>query len=320
MRTQLHTFLVADLAAKIRWRMRFDRNPVFIRLQDKLAVRAYAAERRVATAGLLNATDEPETIPFDALPADYMIKANHGCGWNIICLAGQHYRFGDGRSLAGTAEPTTASAAIDGLNERVPLTREEVVVECRRWLNSRYSTREWAYQHIPPRIIVEYLMVPLEGKELLDYRFYTFDGVVKAINVGSPTYRRDHLNVFYDVNWNQIELSRYAEALPQTLPPRPKFLDEMVATASRLGKGLDFVRIDLYDTAGGIVLGEITVYPESGTRGMPTGCPRFNRWLGDQWRMTALQKCAVWAWNIADFVPSVVSAVMHRMRRFAVER
>ena len=53
--------------------------------------------------------------------------------------------------------------------------------------------------------------------------------------------------------------------------------------AAKLGRGLDFVRVDLYNTTRGVVLGEMTVYPEAGSMNTPTACPVFNKWLGDQW-------------------------------------
>src|SRR5690606_10919782 len=85
-----------DLGAKIRWRMRRDRRPLLVTLQDKFAVRHYAAERGVATAPLLHVTGHPEDIPFESLPDQYMIKANHGCAWNIMGSKGQLHRYADG--------------------------------------------------------------------------------------------------------------------------------------------------------------------------------------------------------------------------------
>lgn len=118
----------------------------------------------------------------------------------------------------------------------------------------------------------------------MDYRLFTFDGKVRAISVGSPTYRRKKWNVFLTPDWEVIPLSSYSEALPDRLPEKPFLLQEMLEAASRLGEGIDFARIDLYETAEGIRLGEITLYPEGGDRNTPTSCPRFNRWLGSFWR------------------------------------
>ena len=299
-----------DLAAKIRWRKRFERDPKFIRLQDKIAVREYAAERGVAAAGILYVTDDPRTIPFSDLPANYMIKATHGSGWNIICLNSRHYLFGDGRELVELLE----TEGRDPSGSKRYLGHEEVIELCRIWMHSVFNPAEWAYRHIPPRIVVEPLLQPRLGPELMDYRFYTFNGEVKAINVDSARYMRDKLEAVFDADWNLVELCRLDEALPAVLPERPATLAEMIACAGRLGEGVSFARIDFYDEANGIVLGEVTIYPQSGGRGTPTRCPHFNRWLGDQWQMSPAQRRQVMAWNLALIFPDLINSVMFRLR------
>ena len=39
----------------------------------------------------------------------------------------------------------------------------------------------------------------------------------------------------------------------------------MIEIAERLGEGVDFVRVDLYDVDGRVVFGELTNYPAGGT-------------------------------------------------------
>lgn len=261
--------------------MLFDRNPQLVLLQDKHAVKNYARSRGVGTAAVLFATDDPATIPFDRLPERCFIKATHGCGWNILKEGETYYRYGHGNTLIKPdGSPDGRGVAAAGIS------REACVALCRQWLASVYSTREWAYAHIPPRILVEEALASRDGEELKDYRFYTFDGVVKAISVGSPTYRRRGVNFFVDSQWNEFVLSAYKEPRPAPPPKRPQTLPQMVAAAERLGGGVDFLRIDLFDATPGVVLGEITVYPEAGALGTPTSCRVFNRWLAGQWRMS----------------------------------
>ena len=251
-----------DFAQKVRWRIKHDRNPLFVIVQDKYRVREHAATRGVKTAPLLYVTDEPESIPFDSLSGSYFIKANHGCGWNILGEDGALYLHGDGSRLFREN---------DTVNEEERLTREACVALCRDWLTQRHgrsrhllspSGTEWVYQEISPRIIVEKCLIARGGGELNDYRFYTFDGVVKAISIGSRTYRREKLNVFLYPDWSEIKLTVYKDAVPDPLPAKPDNLTEMIQIAERLGNGLDFIRVDMYDTTDGLVLGEMTVYPE----------------------------------------------------------
>lgn len=270
-----------DFAWKIRWRMRHDRNPLFSLLADKLKVKEFAAERGVEAAKVWYVTDTPETIPFDHLPLNCFIKANHGSGWNIIRLNGDFYRFGNGKKLSGS----DGSLIDERLAESFRLSREECIGLCRNWLNRRWARCEWGYQDISPKIFVEEILFAQNGKELMDYRLYTFQGVVKAINVGSPSLRRNQENIFFDPNWNEIELTEYREKVPDSIPVKPDSLSEMIRIAETLGKGMDFLRIDLYNSLDGVRLGEITLYPERGQRDTPTSCRRFNRWLGEQWAL-----------------------------------
>lgn len=268
-------------ADKVRWRMAQDRNTLFLTIQDKYKVRDYATERSVATAKLLLVTQDPQTIPFETLPESYFVKASHGCGWNILCLHGEFYYFKSGNDIVDADGSLVHSNA----SKEHQLTQAEVVTLCTEWMQQTHRSDEWAYQHIEPHIIVEALLTPKDDTELKDYRMYTFDGVVQAINIGSARYRRDAHNIFFDRDWNEFILTRYQEAPPEHRPKRPERLDAMLAAAERLGAGLDFIRIDLYDTTDGIVLGEMTIYPQGGSSKSPTTCPAFNQWLGDQWQL-----------------------------------
>jgi hypothetical protein len=277
----------ADFAAKVRWRMQHDRNPMLVVTQDKYLVRGHARSRGVATARLIHVAERVESMPFAALPSDCMIKASHGCGWNILRTGGAFFDYANGADFG---------AGADGRGMRstqAPLSAEEVAATCRHWLRQNYSPGEWAYTRMKPRILAEELLQSRRGGELMDFRCYAFDGVVKAISVGSPSYRRDKLNVFFDPDWTPIRLTRYRERLPDPLPAKPDVLREMLEAAARLGRGLDFARIDLYDTTKGVVVGEMTAYPEAGHAEAPSGCPHLNRWLGKQWKVPLRNK---WSW------------------------
>jgi hypothetical protein len=296
--------LAPDLSAKVRLRMRRDRNPVLVTVQDKFAVRDYAHHRRVACAPLLHCTEDASTIPFATLPADCMIKATHGSGWNILREGGRHYLWGKEQAAA----KCRASAV---------LSEGEVITSCRRWLASRYSRREWAYNHIRPRIIVEELLRPRVGHELFDIRMYTFDGRVRAINIGSPGYRLHGNNVFLWPDWSLIPLTRSNEPLPSALPERPDTLGEMIRAAERLGDGLGFVRVDLYDSSRGVLLGEMTVYPDAGARGKPSGCSELDRWLGLQWTMGPSDTTLAAGLNCVEWIADVCIGAVRRACRLA---
>ena len=63
---------------------------------------------------------------------------------------------------------------------------------------------------------------------------------------------------FYDFAWNK---------LPVTTPghenrdvPRPERLEEMVEVAEKLSQGFPHIRVDFYDSADGLYIGEMTLY------------------------------------------------------------
>jgi len=270
-----------DFATKVRRRMAFDRNPLFPVLQDKLASKSYARERGVESARVFWVGTDPEAIPFDDLPSHCFLKANHGCGWNILVLDGQVYDYGNGRKLCDDA-----GRLLDrDLLEPYALSREAARARCHQMLHQVFSTEEWAYTRITPRIFVEEALEPATGPTLTDYRLYTFDGRVRVLSLGSPGYRKRRWNLFLTPQWEEIPLTAYREARPDPRPTKPVAFPDILAAAQRLGQGIDFVRVDLYATTRGVRLGELTLYPEAGKHGSPTHCPRFNQWLGDGWEV-----------------------------------
>jgi len=281
-------------AAKVRWRMKYDRNPFLTTIQDKYSVRKYAKTKGIKTAKLIYSTDNANTIPFDTLPKNCFIKANHGCEWNIIRLNSEYYFFKNGVNF----EDYRSNDFDEKLIEKDKISKEECIVLCEDWLNQKYLEEEWAYLNIKPKILVEEVQYPHEGKELFDYRCYTFHGKVKAISIGSLNYRKTNKNIFLDANWNIINLSRYKEALPNPLPKKPENFDEMISIAETLGSEIDFARVDLFNTSKGIILSEMTVYPEGGAPFSPTACSHFNRWLGSNWKLSPFKTTQAFFFNI----------------------
>lgn len=268
-----------EFSKKIRWRMEHDRNPLLPKLQDKFRVREYADAKQVKTPELLHVTTDADSIPFDHLPNRYFIKANHGWQWNILCYDSRFYQFKSGQHVVNSdgsfLNLETAS--------KYEISQADVKRQCWEWLQSKHRPDEWAYSEISPVILIERMLEPRSGTDLKDYRFYTFHGKVRAINIGSALYRKNRENVFFDRAWNVVELTQYKEKLPDVIPPRPEVLSDMIEAAERLGEDVDFARMDLYDSSEGVMLGEVTIYPDAGNPKAPTTCPVFNTWLGDQW-------------------------------------
>lgn len=284
-----------EFAAKVRWRMKYDRNPLLTTIQDKYSVRKYAQAKGIKTAKLLYSTNNPSTIPFKTLPKNCFIKANHGCEWNIIRLNSECYFFKNGVDFENYRNSDFNEKSIT----KYKITNEKCIALCEDWLKQKYQKEEWAYQNIDPKILIEEIQYPQNGQELFDYRFYTFHGKVKSISIGSLNYRRTKKNIFFDSNWKIIKLSKFKEALPNPLPKKPENFDEMISVVEKLGSDIDFARVDLFNTSQGIILSEMTVYPEGGSPYSPTACNYFNKWLGSNWKLSPFQTIQAFFFNIS---------------------
>ena len=82
--------------------------------------------------------------------------------------------------------------------------------------------------------------------------------IIANLDNSNITPRKKH-----DPDWNRMPFERHYHADPQALP-KPACYDEMIRISKKLSEGLPFVRVDLYEVAGRVYCGEITLYPGSG--------------------------------------------------------
>ncbi|MDF0650243.1 MAG: ATP-grasp fold amidoligase family protein [Nitrospira sp.] len=221
---------------KLFWRMitwnRGDMPPRFTRLADKYAVRAHIAStvgEKYLTKLLWHGND-PRAIPFDLLPAEYVIKPSHAAEQVII--------------VKGHAD------------------RDEIVRTVSGWLASNYywHGREYQYYGIKPRIVIEECLKDQDGNPPLDYKFYCFNGMPDQIIVRNHTH---DIHPIFDTSWNLLDLV-VSNCTVRPLVPKPVNLDEMLALAAKLSTGFGFVRVDLYNVRGHVYFGELTFTPAGG--------------------------------------------------------
>ncbi len=104
---------------------------------------------------------------------------------------------------------------------------------------------------------------------MVDYRFYCFNGKPEIIYQYINESQKDnskpepsHCNI-YDVNWKLLDV--HQKSLPtERKYPMPKSLKKMVELATKLSKGVAFLRVDFYEVNGKPLCGELTFYPGSG--------------------------------------------------------
>ncbi len=226
------TFTEKLYCRMVRWNRRVD--PKFTRLTDKLAVRSYVAAKvgDHCLVKVLWQGNDPARIPFESLPAKYVIKASHGSGFIIIV-------------------------------KDTPPDRDEVIRSASRWLatNLYWAAREYQYFHIPRVVMIEEYLSHANGSEALVYRFWCFHGVPHVISVGN--FARS-INPHYDAEWNSLDFSSAGRDLDRPAIAKPANFDEMARIASRLSEEFDFVRVDLYSVDGTVYFSELTFTPSGG--------------------------------------------------------
>ena len=265
------------LVLSVRYRRRFGRFPNFLRprtfnekiirriilsrdtrlalFADKYKIREYVAARLgpAVLPALLYVTTKPASIPLADLPNRFVVKPSHGSGW------------------------------VQVVPDKAKLDEHALVQTCERWLALNYYdvTKERAYREVEPRIMIEELIDDGTGLAPADYKFHVFNGRVELILlIMGRLSNKSHS--FLDRSWQLVDVS--VQSIPKMLtqPPPPPHLAEMIKAAELLGRDIDFVRVDFYDTADRFVFGEMTSTPGSGMD--PFVPDSFDISLGKFWR------------------------------------
>ncbi len=160
-------------------------------------------------------------------------------------------------------KPTHASSRVIILNNKNDVNTNQLRNTMKKWLQGNlYDTSgEKQYKNLTPKVIAEQLLVPTNG-ELLDYKFFCFDGEPHLIQVDIGR-RVNHTRAIYDTNWvKQPFTIKYP--LYEGEVPKPNVLTEMLELARKLSAGFSFARVDLYHFDNKIYFGELTFHHESG--------------------------------------------------------
>jgi hypothetical protein len=261
---------------KVLWKMLKDRRPLLTTFADKVAVRDYVAEAvgPDVLSRLYSVVEDPADLDPARLPDEFVVKPNHASAMIWIVADRARISSEDAVSL----EPglfTTTREALDW---------DLLVATCREWLAATYTTDvvpEWAYRDIPPRIMVEELLLGPDGQIPPDYKFFIFHGEVQIIEVHSNRFGDHHCNIVRP-DWTHIDAQLSAGKARNDIH-RPDTLERMIDIAEKLGRETDFVRVDLYDAAGRIVFGELTSYPGGGYS--PYSPESFDVELGGYWNI-----------------------------------
>lgn len=225
-----------------------------IKCTDKYAVREYM--RSIGEERLLNdllfVWDDPEEIEWEKLPNAFVIKCNHGCGYNILC-------------------PDKSKLDINAAKKKL-----------KRWMKEDFSlfNAEPHYSKIKRKIICEKF---LEG-ELINYKFYCCNGVPILFYVASYLSNEVEYLTYYNMDGSRASFSY--RSYPTRDNRLSENLSEMIAIATRIAKDFPMVRVDLFDINGRIVLSELTFTPNGAL--IPFSPPEVDLELGKKLDLTNL--------------------------------
>lgn len=218
---------------KIQWLKLYNRKSEYTMMVDKYAVKEYVAniigeEHVIPTLGFW---DKPEEIDFDKLPSQFVLKTTHGGGNSgvIVC------------------------------KDKMKLNKEDAIKRLNKSMHQDLfkSLREWPYKNVKRRILAEAYMEDSETKELRDYKFFAFDGEVKALFIATDRGSGDVKFDYFDAEFNHLDLIQQHPMSGKTIQ-KPECFEEMKAIAEKLSVGIPHVRVDLYEVNGKVYFGEFT--------------------------------------------------------------
>ncbi|MCM1140802.1 MAG: glycosyl transferase [Muribaculum sp.] len=207
---------------------------------DKVEVKDYVShilgdEIVIPTLKIWNSAEE---ISLDELPNKFVLKCTHDSGSILIC------------------------------KDKNQLNLNSIISDFSKTLKTNYyrHVREWPYKNVKPRLIVEPYLSELAVDDLIDYKFFCFNGKVAFCQVIKNRSTSETID-FFDIHWNHqdfIGLNPNVVDHSKIEIHKPKNYERMVEYASILSNGIPFVRVDFYNISGKIYFGELTFFPANG--------------------------------------------------------
>lgn len=224
---------------KLQWLKLYDHNPKYTQMVDKYEAKKYVAdiignEYIIPTLAVYNNTNE---INLDALPNRFVLKCTHDSGSVAIC------------------------------KDKRTFLKGEAFVMLERGLRKNFfwENREWPYKNVKPRIIAEAYLEDNETQELRDYKFFCFNGEVKALFIAEDRQENKETTFdFFDADFCHLDIRKGHHPNANVPPIKPLSFEEMKGMAEKLSRNIPHLRVDFYEVNGKIYFGELTFSSGSG--------------------------------------------------------
>jgi hypothetical protein len=235
---KLNLYRPITLNEKLMWLKlnTYYKNQLITICADKYRVREYINECgcNEILNDLINAWDCVDDIDWESLPDKYVIKCNHGSGYNLIC-------------------DDKKSFDIDNAKKKL-----------RQWIKEDYWKlyAEVNYKYIKKKIICEKYIDTHDGLLPSDYKVYCFNGSAKLVLLCVGREQGHPKFYFYDTNWNLIRCNEDSiNASKDFSIEKPMGIDDIFYYAEMLSNPFPFVRVDFYLADGNAIFGELTFTP-----------------------------------------------------------
>ena len=217
---------------KIQWLKLYNRNPEYTIMVDKCRAKQWVADKIgekyiIPTIAEYQTVDE---IDLDKLPNQFVLKCNHDSGSVVICKDKQSFDLNKAKQKLSRCLATDTSAQFG----------------------------EWAYRNVPRKILAEKYMEEEGQIDLMDYKWFCFDGEPRIMYM-SRDHAQEARTDFFDMEFNHLPIRMQAPP-SDVLPEKPKEFDEMKRLATVLSQNIPQVRVDFYVINGQIYFGEMTFY------------------------------------------------------------
>lgn len=217
---------------KIQWLKLNDRKDIYTTMVDKYEVKNYVSnligeEFIIPTLGVW---DRFEDIDFEKLPEQFVLKCTHDSGGLVIC------------------------------RDKSQLDLKKAKKKINNCLKKNYykQGREWPYKNVKPRIIAEQYMEDKRTGDLPDYKFFCFNGAVKAMFIATERFGKEETKFdFFDENFNHLPFTN-GHPNADIPPEKPNNFEKMKELAAVLSKSIPQVRVDFYEINDKLYFGELT--------------------------------------------------------------
>lgn len=235
---KLHLLCPKSFNEKMQWLKLFYKNYQLVICSDKILAKKYLKKQGLGEyiPKTILTCDDAKKINEDLLPEKCMIKTTHG--------SGTVYKY-------------------EKCEQRKFI---RIQNEMNRCLKIPYwdCTKEWIYNVIKPRLLIEEYLEDGNNEYLTDYKFMCFNGKCELIFLVTERQNKEGMFVdFYDAQWNKLPFKRMYNTSDK-YAAKPLHFDKMMQIAEKLSKNFPFLRVDFYIVDNKLFIGELTFFPGSG--------------------------------------------------------